>query len=505
MRSTGHGKIGKAWRLDVAVRRFRRDEGGALLLLGMMLLFMMLIVSSLAIDFMRTEHTRIRQYNTLDRAILAAADLDQKLDPEAVVRDYFDKAGLSALGAEVRVYEEKTGDGALTLRRVTATASTKLDTLLMRLAGVPTLNVAVGGAAEESVDDVEISLVLDISGSMRETVSTGETREELLREAAKRFIEIVLEGRAQEVTSINVIPYAGGTNPGPELFSLLGGVRTHTNSSCIELTESDFNTANPPPMGRGQVPHFMKWAIAPTFMDWGWCPQDQSAIKIATNDRDELKDFLDTFRLHDGTGTHIGLKWGLTLLNPSMRSTFSQLAADGEIPTTFANRPSAWPAAGADSDSVARKYIVLMTDGRITDQFRPRFTGFSDPDTDTLDNEKINGVDDPDTIDGIDYDLWNAVKEIDKQPSDMRANLSSVPNYTSYNTNVARFNAQCALAKQSNVIVYTIAFEVPGATDRQTLRNCASGTAYAFDVNGREIQNAFAAIARTINQLRLTQ
>lgn len=505
MRVTGNVRAAAARLLPQTCARFARDEGGALILLGLLLFFAMLLVTGIAIDFMRYEHTRIRQQNTLDRAILAAADLDQKLDPKAVVQDYFDKAGLTNLGANVTVYEEKTGDGALTLRRVTATSTTPLDTLLIHMAGVKTLNAAVGGIAEESVDDVEISLVLDISGSMRERVATGETREQLLRTAAKKFVEIVLEGRARDVTSINVVPYAGGTNPGPRLFTLLGANRTHNNSSCIELTGSDFNTAGPPSIGRSQVPHFMKWAIAPAFMDWGWCPQDRSAIKIATNDETELKNFLDTFRLHDGTGTHIGLKWGLTLLNPAMRSTFQQLANSGDIPSTFATRPSAWPSAGAAPDSFARKYIVLMTDGRITDQWRPRFTGFHDPDTDTLDNEKVNGVNDPDTIDGIDYDHWNAVKELDNQPSDLRSNLSSAPSFSSYNTNVSRFNAQCALAKQSNVIVYTIAFEVPNSADRDTLRNCATSSLYAFDVSGREIENVFAAIARTINQLRLTQ
>ena len=63
------------------------------------------------------ERTKIQ--NTIDRAVLAAADLDQTLDPSAVVTDYMDKAGVGQHLSEVNVNE------GLNFRTVTATAQMK--------------------------------------------------------------------------------------------------------------------------------------------------------------------------------------------------------------------------------------------------------------------------------------------------------------------------------------------------------------------------------------------
>ena len=56
-----------------------------------------LIVGGIGVDLMRNEMERVRLQNTADRAILAAADLDQSQDKTAVVLDYFDKAGAGHL------------------------------------------------------------------------------------------------------------------------------------------------------------------------------------------------------------------------------------------------------------------------------------------------------------------------------------------------------------------------------------------------------------------------
>jgi hypothetical protein len=48
----------------------------------------------MAVDLMRYETTRAKLQGSLDRATLAAADLDQVMAPADVVRDYLDKAGM---------------------------------------------------------------------------------------------------------------------------------------------------------------------------------------------------------------------------------------------------------------------------------------------------------------------------------------------------------------------------------------------------------------------------
>ena len=62
----------------------------------------------------------------------------------------------------------------------------------------------------------------------------------------------------------------------------------------------------------------------------------------------------------------------------------------------------------------------------------------------------------------------------------------------------------CDATKENNIVIWSIGFEVSdhGAN---VMRDCASSPSHFFRVEGVEIGEAFSAIARQINQLRLTQ
>jgi Flp pilus assembly protein TadG len=363
--------------------RFLREEDGQITVFTLILFFLMVAFSGMAVDMMRHENARTDLQQTLDRAILAAASMKQVRDPDVVVEDYFNKAGmLDYLGT---VDFENDLDSS----EVFVTAFVPVQTFFMKLMNVNNLDAGARGRAEEGVSNIEISLVLDISGSMRFGDQISK-----LRVAAKSFFSQILTTDAQKTTSINVIPYAGHVNVGPFLFDELGGVRTHNDSSCLELTAADFGNAGKPAVGLPQVPHFMNWPIDAGTMDWGWCPKDNSAIIVAQNDKTKLDTFIDGIRLHDGTGTMSGMKYGLMLLNPQMQSTFQKLADNNTIAAGFADRPMPWSTSvGAD----VQKYLIVMTDGAITEQRRPKKTGLVDPDSNTLDDENYNGNPDPDT------------------------------------------------------------------------------------------------------------
>ena len=85
-------------RLQPALRRrlvrFAREEDGVFTILALFMIMMMVLVGGIQLDFMRHEMERSRLQAVADRAVLAAADLDQTLDPSAVVKDYFAKAGM---------------------------------------------------------------------------------------------------------------------------------------------------------------------------------------------------------------------------------------------------------------------------------------------------------------------------------------------------------------------------------------------------------------------------
>ncbi|MEM9578792.1 MAG: pilus assembly protein TadG-related protein [Pseudomonadota bacterium] len=467
--------------------RFSREEDGALTIFASFMILMMLMICGIAVDLMQNEMMRTRVQNTLDRAILAASDLEQPLPPEDVVDDYFAKAGMSDFLGDVQI----TPGAALpttNFRIVTAQARTRTPSIYMAMTGIDSLPVYAGGTAEETIENTEISLVIDISGSMR-----NNSKMTNLRVAAKEFIDIVLEGDAPKTTSLNIIPYAGQVNPGPTVFDRANGNRfatfvqnedgddvlygyTYTDDDgnevavpyntlahCLELANTDFDNIDLPSGGYDQIPYFMNWRIAADVMDWGWCPQDNSAIQYAQNNAGDLKTFIDNIRMHDGTGTHYGMKYGVALLNATSNGAFRALNAEGLVPDRFVNRPAPF------TDDDTRKYIVLMTDGQITDQFRP--SDRNDPENPTV--------------------VLNDRKD-DKDK------------YSTRSTNVTNFYKVCDKAKANGIRVFTIAFEAPSNAIKE-MEKCASTEGDFYKANGVQISTVFKSIARQIQALSLTQ
>ena len=89
---------------------FLRDERGSFIIFGIAVFMLMCLAGGIAVDTMRYETHRVHVQGTLDRAILAAASLDQDLDPEEVVLDYFTKAGLGHVISQddIDVFENQT-------------------------------------------------------------------------------------------------------------------------------------------------------------------------------------------------------------------------------------------------------------------------------------------------------------------------------------------------------------------------------------------------------------
>ncbi|MFN3662738.1 pilus assembly protein TadG-related protein [Yoonia sp.] len=566
-------------------RTFVTDENGSLTIFSLFIFIAMIIGGGMAIDFMRNESQRTKLQNTLDRAVLAAADLHHELDPKAVVYDYFAREGLSSDLVKVDVQQDNAG------RSVSASASYQSNTMFLRMLGIDALQVSASGTAIEQIPNVEISLVLDISGSMR-----FEGRMHNLKPAAKNFVSRVLQQSADDKISINLIPYAGHTNPSPVMFDYLGGVRlvsddfpqwpqdisniviyfdrsgngvidnavkfedfpsggtaTHisndadnffpdlvahvrsrsstlrnavvigasikggnrpdlyfavkTNangplqdagvtyntgagpshfqqfitykyndvafgvathdapSSCIDIPRSDFAQPGLPSLGAyDQTPHFTYFPIVRSVMDWGWCPEDDTSIQYARNDESELHSFIDSLRMHDGTGTHYAMKYALSLLDPASNAAFNHLADHGLVAEDYRGRPASW------DDAATAKYVVLMTDGEITEQFRPNFP--TSP--------------------------FNHMVELQRHNA-MRSQVSSSRD------NVSDFLAQCNLAKANGVTVFTIAYEVSSAVAEREMQACASSPSHFFEASGAAINEAFASVAGQINQLRLTR
>ncbi|MCR9126815.1 MAG: pilus assembly protein [Rhodobacteraceae bacterium] len=348
--------------LSRGLRRLARDDAGSMVIFGVYLFVMMLMVAGIGVDLMRAERDRAKLQYTLDRAVLAAADMDQPLAPAAVVEDYFAKAGMSEYLSSV----DALGD--LTFRRVTGRASSSLDTQFAHMTGLSTMNVAAASVAEESIDGVEITLVLDVSGSMG-----SNNRMTNLRVAAKDFIDEMYDNSLPEKVSITIVPYATQVSLPEEFASQLNLTGEHNYSRCVNFGSNDFNNTEVSLVDEVErTMHFDPWSWfdgrlgggTPQLVSNPVCSADASReAMIMQNDRQTLKNFIDGLQPTGNTSIDLGMKWAAAFLDPSTRPAIAAMAAQGAVPADFADRPAAY-----DSASTI-KVVVLMTDGQNTSQY----------------------------------------------------------------------------------------------------------------------------------------
>jgi Flp pilus assembly protein TadG len=83
--------------------RYKRDEDGSMILFGVFMFLMMLMIGGIAYDLLRNENVRSHLQSLSDTAALAGANLNNTQDPEVVVQDYFNKAGLAGYLKDVKV------------------------------------------------------------------------------------------------------------------------------------------------------------------------------------------------------------------------------------------------------------------------------------------------------------------------------------------------------------------------------------------------------------------
>ena len=225
------------------VRQFAKSEDGAIVGFAVFIFLLILMVGGIAIDVMNSEVTRTKMQHTLDRAVLAAADLDQKQDPKTVVNDYFNKSGLTDTLGKVTV------DKGLNYRTVTATATGSVDTMFMKMVGIDTLSMPASGTAEDRIGDVEISMVLDVSGSMGRN-----SRLTNLKTAAKEFIATMDENTDDGRLSISIVPYATQVSAPEEFFKWLYVSPTGNPAQVVDPDEEVTSLTS----NRGQQPQYSR-------------------------------------------------------------------------------------------------------------------------------------------------------------------------------------------------------------------------------------------------------
>ncbi|MGJ8589582.1 MAG: pilus assembly protein TadG-related protein [Yoonia sp.] len=566
------------------IRQFKKDEDGGLIILTLLLLISMLVVGGMAVDFMRFESERTKLQSVSDRAVLAAASLNQNRDAATVITDFFDAEGYSgAIIGQPIIDKNSVGS------TVTVNSQTQIDTFYLRLIGMDTLTAPATASAIEGTGNVEVSLVLDISGSMRELMTgqahvlvNGEkqfdndgkiitetrtaSRMFFLQQAAKQFIDDLLLPEYENRVSINLVAYSQHVSIGDGLYyalrttpdtmtepdpitgeSIIGssyggldedgaalpfawtttdpntgsitdnwnddgaiiatgnfdwtnGLDYVTNPSrCVTFEDAEYNQlAFDSDRIYEQVEHVDFYSNDSTFrVGYEPCPaQDFQGIILLSQDADELKDAIDDYIPTLNTSIHRGMKWGVSLLDPSMRDLIAGIPTVD--PAFRGTRPSDY------FTGITSKYVVIITDGftvsseRILDEYYDEFherDGLADQ------SAYYYARNDPDGSTRAGYsngNRFNNMTETIGTTTQLNAKLSQI----------------CDLAGKSSATypnppideIYTISLGVTNTT----MTNCASKDGNAFRAatssNSSEpaLDEIFSSIAAQITALRLS-
>ncbi|MFM2388566.1 MAG: hypothetical protein RLZZ437_121 [Pseudomonadota bacterium] len=399
-----------------SVKRFVRKEDGNVATFSVLLFSLMVMCGGLAVDLMRYENVRTSLQQTLDRCTLAAAALKQTLNRTAVCQDYTSKAGLTIPASSVKVTGGSTTD---TYAIVEASAKIKMPTIFAGLLGIPDFDVPARSSAMQAVTNVEIALVLDVSGSMVQ--APNENRLPSMKAAAKAFTTTVLANDTENRTSIAIVPYNGQVNLGPVLAAKYNITHQHgqeTNVDCVDLppsvyltngisrtlglpqtgfvdafqpTEASYNAADQTTTYFWRNRHRDPTSTAGATPISLWCPKSTGNIVRLPHNRNETQNAgtsTEVRGLHAniddlvGTGAtsiNAGMKWGMAMLDPANRTMFTQLRTAGHMPAALTGRPFDYTVAGTPAQSM--KIIVLMTDGenftanRLNDDYRTGNSG----------------------------------------------------------------------------------------------------------------------------------
>lgn len=388
------------------IQTLRKDESGSALLMSLFVLTMMLITIGVGVDILLSERERVRLQTTLDNAVLAAADLDQELDAQFVVEDHFAKAGLSEFLTQIAVSEtfnsKQVEATAIAMTPRVLTKSVRLDRVeierylrllkekhdaaeaegieitlelqqqfeaeaRLEMQGANTFLMARANAmAEERVSDIEVALVVDVSGSMG---WNGNRRLNDLKDAAEDFFDLVGNDGAtgEGITSVSIVPYNHTVSVGADLLAHFTTTQWHTASACIRFRDADFqDVAISPDDELERVGHFV-WGYngysTPTADNYTCVPGTGHRILPYETDISAMKSHINSLSAGGATASDIGMKWAAALLDPALQPVVETLVADG----TVSNRLGQWPQ-NYDADN-SMKVIVLMTDGENTDQF----------------------------------------------------------------------------------------------------------------------------------------
>jgi Flp pilus assembly protein TadG len=515
-------------KLQFLARRFARDRRGAVAVIFIVALVPLIAAGGAAIDISRAYLVQQRLGMAIDAAGLAVgssngteAELRQKM--ERFFRANYPENEVGVPATPVMTMT----DGVI---RISATAS--VEATLMRVVGIHEITVAANTEVTRNLLNLEVSLVLDTTGSM-----AGQKIADL-REAAKALVDIVVwDDQTDYYSKIALAPYSmavnlddladevrgpiappkaitGATRDDPVVITAPGhgfsdGDRVYITgvSGMTQINDRSFRVDNPTTntfeLRNVDGDNYNNYISGGSV----YCTQPGCEYHRFINENGDARTFRVSTCVTERTGANaytdvspstapLGRNYPASG-NPCLSNTILPLTSDrtllknridalqasgstgGHIGVAWGwyllspNFASIWPAASnrpaAYDAPELLKIAVVMTDGEYNSSY-------------------CNGVISRDSTSG-------------SGSSSDHINCDA-PNGHAFD----QATAQCTAMKAAGVIVYTVGFNiVDDQRARDLVNGCATDAAHVYLASGGDaLIQAFRDIGRDISQLRLS-
>ncbi|MEN8659577.1 MAG: pilus assembly protein TadG-related protein [Marivita sp.] len=542
----GKPKTAQLCRHGLGANRFWRDEQGSVTIFVVLLTMVMVSLGGLAVDVIRFESQRAQLQSVIDRAVLSAAGTaNDEAEVSSIVTQYLTAQNITPSRLTPDYFIQ---DG----RRITGVrVEQDVRTYFLRYFGFNTLRAEANSRAEQNIRSVEISLVLDRSGSMLDN-----SKLDWMKTAATNFVtEMLGNNRSSDVVSISVIPFNDRIVAGTAVAGVFNFTEEHSFSTCAKFPDDSFSSVAVTPFDPIERTMHFDYIYQYNWIPFAqaYCPTDDvNAILPWSNNEAEINAHIQGLVAEGFARPDQALKWGAALLDPAAQPAAAVLASDGEIPASFANRPTAY-------SNDALKVIVLIADGMasgespdVAQQFKRGFapiyrfeaggvvrwstyhaaagryyvtSGAAPFDTaGTWQSEPFGGA----AAQQLTWpELWatrtsRSILFDFYYPMTIRAALDGLVGwgnaydaYFNFSDNAIsladttarsnqNFETLCAAAAARDIVIFTISLDAT-ESDAAILQNCAATTSNHYLTRSSNLTDAFASISEAIGMLRLIE
>lgn len=455
------------------LQRFSSAKGGNVGVIFAVTLTPIIVAVGSSVDYGRALNERTRMQSALDAATIDAA--------RAYANGYASPLAVGNSGASTlleaarKSYADTSSDGAkgtvdtaqVVDTTVVTTASAQIETTFLGVAGINSLDISVDSTAQMAGRDMELSVMLDVTGSMGNDMDD-------LKLASEDLLDIVLT-KTSKKRRVGIVPFAHAINVGSYFDAVVDTSQlsywndsdgdgwadgmsnnlkkankcprwktrnkkkynkkckkyepqqiTISTSTCVtERSGNYYDREDAPTSSNKKFPiyDFSRDNSPSRNMSSQSCRPSNVPILPLTDNRSNLEDTIDRMQASGYTAGHLGTAWAWYMLSPQWSGIWGK---DHE------------PAPYDKNETL--KVAILMSDGEYNTYY-------------------INGR----------GNSWQQARDV------------------------------CAEMKAAGVEIYSIGFDMRAGSSTDTLKQCASSDDhYFFPYDGDALRRVFAKIGGRI-------